>query len=109
MEKRPLRTCVKCGTVLKYSEIISVGAFPCPVCHTKLQVPDSYRQLSFWGSISLVAVLLAALGFRGLHLVSALLFAFVPIVYLEVSFLKYLIPPGIQAYLPKDGNLRLRD
>jgi predicted RNA-binding Zn-ribbon protein involved in translation (DUF1610 family) len=109
MEKRPLRTCVKCGAALKYTEIISAGPFPCPACHTLLQVPDSYRQSAFWGSVIFETLLLAALGFRGLYLFCAVLAAFVPVLYLEVNFLKYLIPPKIETYLPKDTTLRLGD
>jgi predicted RNA-binding Zn-ribbon protein involved in translation (DUF1610 family) len=107
--KQVPRTCVECGAILKYSEIISAGGFPCPVCHAKLQVSDSYRQSAFWGSISLTALALAALGLRGLHLICALLIAFLPVVYLEVNFLKYLIPPKLQTYLPKDTTLRLHN
>jgi hypothetical protein len=109
MEERPLRKCVKCGAALKYRDIRPAGPFPCPVCHTLLQAPESYIQWGFWGSISLTALVLAALGFRGLHLLSAVLFASVPILYSVVFFLKYLIAPKIETYLPKSTTLRLRD
>ena len=107
--KRPLRTCVECGANLKYSDIRPAGPFRCPTCNTLLQAPESYVQWGFWGGISLVAFVLAALGFRGLHLLSAVLFASVPVLYLEVLFLKYLIPPKIETYLPRDATLRIRD
>jgi hypothetical protein len=107
--KLPMRTCVKCGAALKYSEIISAGSFPCPACHTVLQVPDAYRQSAFWGSVVFETLVLAAIGLRGLYLLCAVLVAFVPVLYLEVNFLKYLIPPKIETYLPKDTTLRLRD
>ena len=109
MKKRPLRTCVKCGAALRYRDIRPAGPFPCPVCHTLLQAPWSYTQWTAWGSIAFAALVLGALGFRGLHLISAVLFASVPVLYLEVFFLKYLIPPRIETYLPKDSTLRLRD
>jgi hypothetical protein len=32
-----------------------------------------------------------------------------PRIPFEVNFLKYLIPPKIETYLPKDTTLRLRD
>lgn len=105
----PLRTCVRCGAALRHRNIRPAGPFPCPACHTLLQAPESYIQWGFWGGISLAALLLVGLGFRGLHLLSAVLFAVVPVLYLEVFFLKYLIPPKIEAYLPKDSTLRLRD
>jgi hypothetical protein len=56
-----------------------------------------------------VALVFAALGFRGLHLLSAVLVASVPVLYLEVMFMKYLIPPKIEIYVPKDSTLRLHD
>ena len=107
--KRPVRTCPKCGATLKYKDIRSGRPFSCPVCHTKLQVPGSYTQWSFWGSIVFETLVLAALGFRGIHLLCAVLVAFVPVLFLEVLFLKYLIPPKVEFYLPKNGSLHLRD
>lgn len=107
--KRPLRTRVKCGAALKYRDIRPARPFPCPVRHTLLQAPWSYTQWTGWGSIALAALVLAALGLRGYHLLSAVLFASVPVLYLEVFVLKYLIPPRVETYLPKDSTLRLRD
>jgi hypothetical protein len=86
-----------------------VGPFPCPVCHTLLQAPWTYTQWTGWGSIALAALVLAALGFRGLQLLSAVLFASVLVLYSEVFFLKYLIPPRVESYMPKESTLRLRD
>jgi hypothetical protein len=64
--------------------------------------------MSFWGSILLVTAVLVVLGLRGLSLLYAVLLAIVPVLYIEVNFLKYLIPPRIEIYLPEDATLRLR-
>ena len=106
---RPLRTCVKCGASLKYRDIRPAGPFQCPTCRTRLQAAESYAQWTGWGSIAIAGLILAGLGFRGLRLFAALLFAVVPVLYLEVSLLKYLIPPKIETYVPKDSTLRIRD
>jgi ABC-type uncharacterized transport system permease subunit len=74
-----------------------------------LQAPESYAQWAGWGSIALAALVLAAFGFRGFRLLSAVLIALVPVLYLEVAFLKYLIPPKIETYLPRVATLRMRD
>jgi hypothetical protein len=65
--------------------------------------------LTGWGSLLAPALVFAAIGLRGLYLVCAVLIAFVPVLYVTVNFLKYLIPPKIEIYLPKDATLRLRD
>lgn len=106
--KRPTRTCVKCGASLRYSEIMPAGPFPCRVCHAQLQASESYTQWTGWGSILVATLVFAALGFRGLYLLCAVLVASVPVVYVAANFLKYLIPPKIETYLPKNTTLDLR-
>lgn len=107
--KRAIRTCVKCGAPLTYEEIFAAGPFPCPACHTQLQAPDYYGHLTGFGSILLTALVLAGLGFRGLHLLYAVLITLVPVVYLAINLVKYAIPPRIEIYLPEDTTLHLRD
>lgn len=55
-----------------------------------------------------MGIVFFASGLRGLHLVYALLLALYPTVYLEVNYLKYVITPKIQIYLPEDATLNLR-
>jgi hypothetical protein len=101
--------CVKCGAVLEPKHIVAAGPFPCPVCHTQLQASSTYTQLLGWGSVVVPALVLASLGFRGIQLVCAVLIAFVPILYVAINFIKYLLPPRIEIYLPEDSTLRLRN
>jgi|SRR5690348_14289325 hypothetical protein len=61
-----------------------------------------------WQSI-FSAVVFGALGFRGLHLLYAILLAWLPIQYIAINFLKFVIPPKIEIYLPKDATLHLRN
>lgn len=98
-----------CGAQLKNVQIIAAGPFPCPSCHAQLQAPAYYGHLHILGTILLSIFLLGALGFRGLRLVVAVLIAFFPILFLTVNLVKYLIPPRIEVYLPKDTTLRLRN
>jgi len=107
--RRPERKCVKCLRLLKAGEILAAEPFPCPGCHTLLQAVESYPQVTGWGAVLLAIAVLFGLGFRGLHLFSATLVSFVPVVFVAVNLLKYLFPPKVIAYLPKDCTLRLRD
>lgn len=107
--KRPIRACVKCGAVLNYRSIVTAGPFPCPVCGTRLQASEAYGQWTGWGGVLVSALVFAAMGLRGLRLVCAVLVAFVPVLFVTVNYLKYLIPPKIEIYLPEDATLNLRD
>jgi len=103
------QNCVKCGAMLAPREILAAGPFPCPTCHTQLQAPESYGLWVGYGSALLDSLVFWALGVRSLYLVPAVLLAWFPTVYLAVDLLKYVIPPKIEIYLPKDATLRLRD
>ena len=94
---------------MRPKDILPAGPFLCPACGTQLQAAESYASLTFYGSMLLDVLLFVALGFRGLRLLACVLLSFVPVLYLEVDFLKYLISPRIEIYLPKDSTLRLRD
>jgi hypothetical protein len=107
--RRPIRKCVKCGSVLKPEHVVAAGPFSCTVCHTQLQAAGSYTQLIGWGSVLFPALLLAGVGLRGLRLLVAVLVAFVPVLYVATNFIKYLFPPRIELYLPEDGTLRLKN
>jgi hypothetical protein len=84
-------------------------SFPCPSCQTQLQAVESYGQFGVWGGVLVSIIVFYLLGFRGLGLTCAVLIAFMPVVFIVVNFLKYLVPPRIETYLPKDSTLRLRD
>jgi uncharacterized paraquat-inducible protein A len=102
-------SCIRCGAPLRTRDIKVAGPFSCPACQARLQARESYAQWSFWGSMVTVTALLFIFGFRGLSLLYALLLAAIPTLYVEVNFLKYLIPPRIEDYLPEDATLRLRN
>jgi len=107
--KRPNRACPLCGAPLEPKAIVAAGSFRCPRCHGRLQASESYAQLIGWGTLAVIALARAALGLRGLRLVLAVLVLFVPTLYLSVNFAKYLFPPRLETYLPKDATLYLRD
>jgi hypothetical protein len=44
---------------------------------------------------------------RGVHLFYGLALSLVPVIYLAAHFFKYVIPPGVEPYVP-DLSLRLR-
>ena len=106
--KKPVRACVKCGTSLQYNQILAAGPFSCPVCHAQLQVPDAYALWIAVGNLLFSAVVFGTLGFRGLHLLYAILLVWLPIQYIAINFLNFVIPPKIEIYLPKNATLHLR-
>jgi hypothetical protein len=85
------------------------GAFSCPTCGTRLQVSAPYTQFIGWGSLLVPTLFFGAIGLRGLHLLAAVLAAFVPVLYVAANFLKYALPPKVEIYLPEDSTLDLRD
>ncbi len=108
--RRPRRTCPKCGASLKYEEIMANGpSFPCPSCRENLQVPDYYLSLIWIAAIIVPALILWAFGLSWLYLVFAELVVVYPVLYLALRFVKYVIPPKIETYLPSETELHLRD
>ena len=104
------RTCPKCGAQLKYNDIMSRGpSFPCPSCGTELQVPDSYAVLILIGSIVVPALAFWALGFGWETMAIGTVLAFWPVFYFTARYIKYVIPPKPEPYLPMKAELRLRD
>jgi hypothetical protein len=97
------------AAMLTPKEIRAAGPFQCPTCHTQLQAAESYGLWVGYGSALLDGLAFWALGVRSLYLVLAVILAWFPTVCLAITFLKYVIPPKIEIYLPKDATLRLRD
>jgi uncharacterized paraquat-inducible protein A len=102
-----VRRCANCDAPLTYRDIRAAGPFPCPVCKTLLVASESYSLFTLLTSLSLSVLILVSLGFRGTRLFHALLLAFIPVVFLNANFFKYLILPSIEVYMP-DTTLRLR-
>lgn len=103
--------CFSCGAPLKMAEIRPAGPFACPQCHTLLR-PTQYYGLGNFLVILLFSVsVFWALGVRGIDLLYDALLIIVPIVFFTANFLKYLIPPKTELYVPKskDSSLHLRD
>lgn len=100
---------VKCGATLTRKEILAAGPFPCPTCYTQLQAAESYGVWVGYGSALMNGLVFWVFGVRSLYLVLAVILAWFPTVCLAVSLVKYVIPPKIEIYLPKDATLRLRD
>jgi hypothetical protein len=92
--------CPKCGALLKPAQIVAAGPFPCPNCGTKLQAPNRYGRWIGAGSLALSVIACLVLGFRGLHLLYAVLLLSVVIIYLAIHLLKYAVPPKIGIAVP---------
>lgn len=108
--RRSNRACPKCGAVLRYEEIMPNGPrFPCPFCDTELQVPDYYISLAWIGAIATPALILWAFGLSWLYIILAEFMVLYPVFYLTFRYVKYVIPPKIEIYLPNETELHLRD
>jgi hypothetical protein len=94
------RMCPTCSASLTCKDIRAAGRFPCPVCKDLLRASEYYPLLTFVASLSLVAVVFVALGFRGVQLFHALLWSIIPVTYLAAHFFKYLILPQIEPLEP---------
>lgn len=92
--------CPKCGALLKPAQIVAAGPFACPNCGTKLQAQNRYGRRIGAGSLALSVVASVVLGFRGLHLLYAVLLLLVVIDYLAIHLLKYAVPPKIGIAVP---------
>jgi hypothetical protein len=103
------RRCVNCGVLLETTQILAAGRFQCPGCHTWLQAPKSYAHKLGLGNLLFSVVLFRALGLTGLHLVYAVLLAWLPFQYVAANVVKYIIPPEIMIYGSKGTTLGLRD
>jgi hypothetical protein len=86
---------------LEPAQIVAAGPFPCPNCGTKVQAPYSYGQWIAVGSLALSVVASLVLGFRGFHLLYAVLLLLVVIDYLAIHLLKYVVPPKIEIAVPR--------
>jgi hypothetical protein len=82
--------------------------FPCPNCRPKLRVPDLYVLSIPAGFAALPALILTALGLSWQRIVIGVLIAFFPVFYFGIKFLKYIIPPKVEPYLPQETTLNLR-
>jgi uncharacterized paraquat-inducible protein A len=97
-----MRKCSNCGVALNCQEIRAGRPFRCPACKTLLQVTKYYALWTLCVSLLVFAVVFVALGFRGIRLLNALLLVLVPVIYLAANYFKYLIPPKIEPYVPKN-------
>jgi uncharacterized paraquat-inducible protein A len=100
------RKCPNCGVALTAKDIRAAGPFPCPTCKVLLRASEYYPLNTLIASLSFVALVFAGLGLRGVHLVHALILAFVPVLFLSANFVKFLILPKIEPY---STMLNLRD
>lgn len=92
--------CPKCGAPLKPTEIVVAGLFLCPNCGTRLQAPRIYGEWIAIGSLLLSVFVSLVSGFRGFHLLYAVLLLLVVIDFLAIHLLKYAVPPRIEIAVP---------
>lgn len=100
--------CPLCKASLKPSEIRAAGRFQCPACHGEVQASEGYGQIIFWGTLLFLIGVFWLSGFRELQLFYAVLIALMPALFITTRAIKYVIPPGLEPYLP-DLSFHLRD
>jgi hypothetical protein len=105
---RLLSGCPKCGAHLRGREVLAAGPFPCPNCHARLQARGSYAAWIGVGNVLASGCAFRLLGLGGLHLLYAVLLAWLPVQYAALHLVKYALPPRVSEYLPRDSTLRLR-
>lgn len=79
----------------------------CPNCGTKLQAPPRYGRWIALSSLGLSIVTSLGLGFRGFHLIYAILLSLVVIDFLALQLVKYAVPPKIEIVVPRTPLRRL--
>jgi hypothetical protein len=107
--KASIRSCVKCGVALRRQEIRAAGPFPCPSCHTQLQAVDSYAHWITVSNLVLATGAFFMFGFRGLHLVFAVLLSWFPLQFLMSTLVPRLLPPRIEIADPRTPFEKLKD
>lgn len=93
--------CVECGALLSPEEILAAGPFPCPTCHARIQARTAYGHWVYFLSVLFSAGVFYVLGFRGLHLIYAILLAWWPVLFLAMNVVIYLVPPKIELAVPR--------
>lgn len=96
-----VRQCPSCEASLQPWEIRGAGTFTCPYCDRTLQAAAAY---SNWISICNVLFctgVFILLGFRGLHLLYAILLAWWPVEFIAGNLLLWVIPPKIEIAKPQ--------
>ena len=95
------RKCPNCEALLSPWEIRGAGSFVCPYCATRLEPAESY---AYWIGLANVAAstgLLLALGFRGFHLLYAVLLAWLSVQFIAINLLPWVVPPKIEIAKPQ--------
>jgi hypothetical protein len=89
-----------CGAQLKRGQIVAAGSFECPNCQTKLQASNRYGRWIALCSLLFSVFTSLTLGYRGLHLLYAVLLVLVVIDFLALNLVKYALPPKIEIAVP---------
>jgi hypothetical protein len=92
--------CVSCGRPLRPRDIRAAGPFACPGCGAQLQAPNSYGQWVGSGSLLFSVVASLALGFRGLHLLYAVLSLLIVVDVFAINLSKYVVLPDVEVAIP---------
>ena len=105
---RFLSRCPKCGAQIESRHVFSAGPFPCPNCNARIEAPESYGRWIGLGSLLVSGAALWLCGFGGPHLVAAAILAWIPIQFVALRLVRYVVPPKLREHLPQDTTLRLR-
>lgn len=96
-----LAKCPNCEALLMPWEIRGAGTFSCPYCGTQLQATESYGHWISLGNVGLSTGIFLALGFRGFHLLYAVLLAWLPVEFIAINSLPWVVPPKIEIAKPQ--------
>jgi len=98
--KRIVPSCPYCRASLKPGQVLAAGQFPCPDCGTLIQASTSYAAWLGLGNVLFSLTLAAFVGLRGLHLLYAVALAWLPVQFLAINLVKYILPPRIEVAPP---------
>jgi hypothetical protein len=108
--KLPTLKCPFCGAIIT-SKYIAGQPLTCESCHRQLMISRWHLNLAFWGGTVLTILLSFLLGVRGLRLFIAVIVLWFPVSLLCTFLLNRMIPPPLEAYVPKNpkGHKRPKD
>ncbi len=98
----PTLRCPLCGAILPSRQFTAKGFMICPSCDGKIRVPRWRNKLVVRGGFVCTIVVSFLLGFRGAHLLAAILLGFLPMVILWAGLLRIIFPMKLEPCTPRD-------
>src|SRR5665213_3363375 len=104
----PTLKCPFCGGILPNREVRFRKPFTCPSCSRQLRFSRRYLRLVWWTSVALTFAICFLIGFRGWELIVAVLVLWLPVDLVWTYLFKRIIPPPLEAYVPKNSTAHER-